>query len=399
MNFSDNEIIEMRYMLIVMLFNIIIVAVSGLFESYIVLRERFIFQKILIIFKKILLPILSIPLLIIGYKSIMIVVVTTLINLIMLLLNMGYCFKKLNIKIKFKGVEQKLLTEIFVFYIFVILTVIIDQINWSVDSIIIGIKRSTVDVAIYTIAAQINSIYMTLATTISGVFVPQIHFIVNQEKNEEKKDNELLELMIKTGRIQTMIIFMVLLGFIFFGNRFILLLYGKDYELAYPVTLLLIIPISFVVIKGNMLEIYRAKDKQKVRTVIYLIIALINVVFSYSMCGKYGIIASTLGTTISIIIGHIIIFNIYDHNIIKINMLKFWKAIIKIFPAFIIPSIVGIICIEFLDLKNIYVYFFSLMIFSIVYVINIYIIAMNEKEKGWLKSVMSGTISKMRSFK
>ena len=171
-------------------------------------------------------------------------------------------------------------------------------------------KRNAKDVAIYTIASQINSIYMTLATTISGVFVPKIHFIINQTKEESEKNEKLLGLVIKTGRIQCMTIFMFLFGFLFFGKRFIILLYGSEYELAYVLTLLLIIPISFVVIKGNLLEIYRAKDKQKIRTLIYLGIAIINATVSYLVCGKYGIVASTLGTTISIIIGHIIIFNI-----------------------------------------------------------------------------------------
>ncbi len=386
-NFSEEEILEMQIMLIVMLFNIVIVAISGLFESYVILKERFIFQKLLLILKKVLLPILTIPLLIIGYKSIMVVIVTTLINLCMLVLNMSYCFKKLNIEIKFKRIEKKLLKEIFVFYIFVIITIVIDQINWSIDSIIIGMKRNAKDVAIYTIASQINSIYMTLATTISGVFVPKIHFIINQTKEESEKNEKLLGLVIKTGRIQCMTIFMFLFGFLFFGKRFIILLYGSEYELAYVLTLLLIIPISFVVIKGNLLEIYRAKDKQKIRTLIYLGIAIINATVSYLVCGKYGIVASTLGTTISIIIGHIIIFNIYDHKVIKINMIKFWKSILKIVPSFILPIITGLMLVEIMDFQNIYIYLLSMFIFSVIYILNIYFIALNKQEKATIQKI------------
>lgn len=396
-NFTNSEIKEMQFMLMIMLGNIVIIAISGLFESYIVLKERFVFQKILLILKKILLPIITIPLLIIGYKSVMVVTITTLINLGALLINLRYCFKKLNIRIGFKKVEKGLLKEIVVFYVFIILTIIIDQMNWSIDSIIIGMKRSSSEVAVYTIASQINSIYMTLATTISSVFVPKIHFIVNQVKDEDEKNKQLLDLVTRTGRIQCMTIFMILFGFIFFGRQFILLLYGKDYELAYVVTLLLIVPISFSVIKGNLLEVYRAKDKQKVRTLIYLFIAIINAIISYFACDKYGIIGSALGTTISIIVGNIIIINIYDHKVIKINMIKFWKSIAKIVPAFIIPVIVGIILTQTVNFENIYLYICSMVGFVIVYAVSIYLIALNKQEKDLLHGIIFVPINKLKN--
>lgn len=386
-NFSDLEIKEMKVMLSIMLVNVTIVTISSLFESYIVLNEKFVFQKILLICKKVLLPVITIPLLIIGFKGIMVVTITTVINLVALILNTRYCKKKLNLKIKFAKTEKRVIKDIFIFYIFMLLTVIIDQINWNIDSIIIGIKRNAKEVAIYSIAAQINAIYMTIATTVAGVFTPRIHFIVNQEKNDTEKNNEILELITKVGRIQCMTIFLILFGFIFFGKQFIILLFGKEYELAYIAAVLLITPISFVIIKGNILEVYRAKDKQKVRTIIYFIIAVINIIASYNACEKYGIVGCTVGTTISIIIGHIIIFNIYDHNVLKINMFKFWKEILKIIPAFIIPIILGVIIHAKVNLENIYIYMISMIIFTIVYAVNIYILALNKDEREAIQTV------------
>ena len=93
------------------------------------------------------------------------------------------------------------------------------------------------------------------------------------------------------------------------------------------------------------------------------------------------------GTTISIIIGHIIIFNIYDHNVLKINMFKFWKEILKIIPAFIIPIILGVIIQAKVNLENIYIYMISMIIFTIVYAVNIYILALNKDEREAIQTV------------
>lgn len=180
-----------------------------------------------------------------------------------------------------------------------------------------------------------------------------------------------------------------------FGRQFIILLFGKEYELAYVVTLLLITPITFALIKGSSLEIYRAKDKQKGRTIIYFIIAVINVIISYFACEKYGIVGSAFGTTISIVIGHIIIFNIYDHKVIKtVSMIRFWKEIAKILPAFIIPVMIGVLIQLTMNLDNIYIFLFSIILFSIVYLINIYFIALNENEKKLIKNLKQKFILK-----
>ena len=46
---------------------------------------------------------------------------------------------------------------------------IIDQVNWNVDKFLLGRFRGTVAVAVYGLAAQLNSYYMSLSTAISSV--------------------------------------------------------------------------------------------------------------------------------------------------------------------------------------------------------------------------------------
>ena len=44
---------------------------------------------------------------------------------------------------------------------------IVDQINWSVDKFILGIFGGTTAVAIYAVGGQINTMYMSLSSSIS----------------------------------------------------------------------------------------------------------------------------------------------------------------------------------------------------------------------------------------
>ena len=59
----------------------------------------------------------------------------------------------------------------------------------------------------------------------------------------EKKvsDVEISNLFIKTGRIQFMILFLILSGFLLFGNEFIRIWAGDGYRTSYYISLILMI--------------------------------------------------------------------------------------------------------------------------------------------------------------
>ena len=63
--------------------------------------------------------------------------------------------------------------EMTVFSSFIFLNLVIDQINNNVDKFIIGRIHGTVSVAIYGLAAQLKSYYVSISTSISSVFVPE----------------------------------------------------------------------------------------------------------------------------------------------------------------------------------------------------------------------------------
>lgn len=72
------------------------------------------------------------------------------------------------------------------FSFFIFLNEIINQINWTVDTTLLGIISGTAATAIYGVGSQINQYYMALSTSISGVFTPQINRIVARGEGDEQ---------------------------------------------------------------------------------------------------------------------------------------------------------------------------------------------------------------------
>lgn len=374
---TDSEYVTARVLMILLVVNLALTFPNSVFNCSITAHERFLFQKVLILLQNVCSPFLTLPLLIMGYGSIGMVTVTTLLTFVVLASNMYYCFRKLHIKFCFKGFQLSLLKEMWVFTFFIFLNQIIDQINWSVDKFLLGRFAGTTAVAVYGVGGQINTLYLQFSTSVSNVFVPKVNRIVAESNN----NRQLTDLFTKVGRIQFMVLGLILTGFIFLGNPFIRAWAGEEYGDAYIVALLLIGPVTVPLIQNLGVEIQRAKNMHKARAVVYLAIAIANVFISIPLIKIMGPAGAALGTAISLIAGSIIFMNWYYHARIGMNMFYFWKEIAKFIPALIAPGIVGILIMRFANVTGLIKLGMFAIIYTGVYGISMYFLGMNAEEK------------------
>lgn len=372
-----NEIEKAKTLMLILIGNLMITFPMSIFGSIITAYEKFVFVKILSIIRIIILPLINLPLLFMGYKSIAIVTVTTIINIITLIINMYYCIKKIKVKFNFSKFNSKLLFEIFSFSFFIFLNVIVDKVNWSLDQFILGAVAGTVSVAIYNIAAQLNNIYLSFSTAISGVLLPRI------TKMEENKvsDEDFTNLFISVGRLQYIIMALIITGFLLFGKEFMILWQGEEYIQSYYISCILMIPVTVPLIQNAGISILQAKNRHKFRTIILALISIINVSISIPFAKLYGGIGTAIGTSLSLVIGQIIIMNIYYHKKININIIKFWKEIAKMTIPMVIPIVIGILLNKLIIADSYVLLFVKIVIYTCIYSLSIYKLSMNSYEK------------------
>lgn len=374
-----SEIITAKVLMGIMVFNLAISFPTSVFNSYVTANEEYIFQKILLLIKTVVSPFVMIPVLLLGYKSIGMVVVTTALSLIAEIINVVFCFKNLRIKFLFKQFDFSLMREITVFSSYIFINMVVDQINWNVDKLLLGRYRGTIAVAVYGIAAQLNSYYVALSTTFSSVFIPQVHRMIALDNNDNRG---LTIFFTKIGRIQFMLMSLICSGLIFFGEQFINIWAGADYKEAYPIALLLIIPVTIPSIQNIGLEIQRAKNMHKFRSWVYLSIAIINVCLSIPLAKQYGGVGAALGTAVGIFIGNGILMNWYYHKRVGIDIRYFWNQIIGFLPALVIPTIVGISLNLFVDLYNIVSFVLCGFLYAVIFCCSMWYLGMNQYEKS-----------------
>lgn len=374
---TDSEYETARVLMGLLIINLAMTFPNSVFNCSITAYEKFLFQKLLILLQNLFSPFLTLPLLIMGYGSIGMVSVTTFLTFALLLSNMFYCFKKLHIRFAFKGLKIALLKEMWVFTFFIFLNQIIDQINWSVDKFLLGRLAGTTAVAVYGVGGQINTLYLQFSSSVSSVFIPKVNRIVA----ESDDDTQLTKLLTKVGRIQFIVLGLILSGFICLGMPFVKIWAGAEYGASYAVALLLIIPVTVPLIQNLGVEIQRAKNMHKARAVVYLAIAVANVFVSIPLIKIMGPAGAALGTAISLIAGNVIFMNWYYHARIGMNMFYFWKEIAKFVPALIGPCVVGIIIMNFANITGLVKLGVFAIVYTVVYGLSMYFLGMNEEEK------------------
>lgn len=374
---TESEYATAKVLMELLIINLALTFPNSVFNCSITAHEKFLFQKLLILLQNLFSPFLTLPLLIMGYGSIGMVSVTTLLTFVLLISNMFYCFKKLHVRFAFHGLKISLFKEMWVFTFFIFLNQIIDQINWSVDKFLLGRFAGTTAVAVYGVGGQINTLYLQFSSSVSNVFVPKVNRIV-AETNDK---TELTTLFTKVGRIQFIVLGLILTGFVFFGMPFVNLWAGEGYGASYAVALLLIIPVTVPLIQNLGIEIQRAKNMHKARAVVYLAIAIANVFISIPLIKFFGPEGAALGTAISLFAGNIIFMNWYYHARIGMNMFYFWKEIAKFIPALIAPCVVGIAIMKFVNITGLVKLGVFAVVYAAVYGLSMYFFGMNEEEK------------------
>lgn len=374
---TESEYETAKILMAMMVFNLALTFPNSVFDAFTSAHERFFFQKILAVLQNLLNPFLALPLLIMGYGSIGMVSVTTFLIILKLSLNIWYSLKKLHVKFAFHGLQFGLLKEMWVFTFFIFLNQIIDQVNWSVDKFLLGRLAGTTAVSIYGLGGQINTMYLQFSTSISNVFVPKVNKIVATSND----NSELTKLFTKIGRIQFIVLSLILTGFVFFGKPFMCFWGGDGYKDSYYVAILLIAPVTVPLIQNLGIEIQRAKNMHKARSVVYFFIAISNVFISIPLIKIMGPIGAALGTAISLTAGNILFMNWYYHTHIGLDIWYFWKKIAGFVPGLIIPCIIGTLIKIFVPMDTLVLLGIMIIIYTIVFSISMYYLGMNKEEK------------------
>ena len=156
-------------------------------------------------------------------------------------------------------------------------------------------------------------------------------------------NNALTRLMTRVGRYQMMLFWYLFGGFIVLGRYFVHIWAGDANADAYWLAVIMVFPVMIPLTQNTGIEIQRAKNRHKTRSLIYILTSLIDIVISVLLIPKIGYWATAIGYDVSILLGTGLFMNWYYQARIGLNMFYFWRNMLPtiVFAVGIIAACLG----------------------------------------------------------
>lgn len=390
---TATELSRMQLLVLMMVINMALSFSESPYLSVVNAHEKFIFLQCMNILATCGGPCLSLVALLLGMGSIGMTTAAMAVTILSRIAYQIYVRKRMQLRPRVKNLPTDKLKEILGFSFWIFVANVVGQLYNATDTVMIGMvpALATTGVAIYNVGGTFNGIMFSLTTGISGLLAPKTNKMVFQGASNEA----LTDLAIRIGRLQGYIMVLVISGFIAFGQPFIRFYAGEEYSEAYWVAVLMMIPNMIPLVQSICLNVVVAQNRHRFRSLVYLGIAILNVIGTWFLMHAMGIVGAALMTGVALVIGQGFVMNWYYHKKTGLDMIRFWKKLANIY---IIPVLMCAATLFLSKVMNFYrlpVLLAGIVIYTALYCLLNWRFTMNDYEK----SLVTGYLKKRRSSK
>ena len=385
---TPDELLKMKKLVLIMAFSTAITFPVSVFSSVVMAHERYVFRKLIEMLSTILAPVANLIALYLGYSSVGMAVAGVITHTLMLPIYACYCFSVLKIHPIFTVMPWRIVSEMLRFTGFVFLATIVDMLFWSTDKLLLGAMTSSIAVAVYNIGGTFNGMVMSVSSAMMNILSPRVTAMVACEEETER----FTSLFIRIGRLQYVFVALLVSGFTVFGQTFIRLWAGEAYKDSYWIAILTMFPLCIPLIQNTGVSIVTAMNKHAFRSVVYLVIAIANVISTALIIPYMGGIGAALCSAISYLLGQGLIMNLFYWKKVGIDIPRFWKNILSMsgVPAVMLAG--GLLLQKYISLTSWLGFFCGVILYTVAYCVGMYAFAMDSYEK----SILLGAVNQIR---
>ena len=388
-SFTPEQVGLARAVMSVMAASISVTLFNSVFDAYVLAHEEFRFQQSRQLFTTLATPFIAYALLALGMGVVGVAAAQLAVNFVLLVLNASYCLRRLGMRFDLRCFDGALFRSIAMFSAWIFANQVCELINQNIPNIVLGAVSGAVAVSVFAVSVQIRSVFYSLSTTISNVFVPLVNRIV-----AETNDNaELTCLMTRVGRYQAILYMWVLGGFALLGRFFITAWAGPGFGDAYWLILAMVTPLFVPLVQNIGIEIQKAKNMHRARSVCYLVMAAINLALTAVLAPFIGCWAPAIGYIAYVVFGCGLFMNWYYHCRVDLNMAHFWRCVLPVVVAGALASVLCMAGAAFLPVSDWGSFIAWGLAYSVVYASFCGAIVLEPSERhivvDWIKRLFS----------
>lgn len=362
-------------------------------DGVLIAYERFVILKLCDFISKLSIIVLMVIALLLGYKLYALVAINAAVGIGIIIIKVIFLKKILPIKINFKYKSKTLLKELFKFSFWISIIGVAQRLLINIAPMILGIVSGTEAIAIFSIGVIIEAYSWSFAHALNGLFLAK----VSQLNTEQDNRKEITNLMIRVGRIQLIIMGLLLIGLIVFGQEFIILWMGEGFSKSYYVVLLLILP-GFITLTQEIAYTYLfVINELKYRAILFVAAALTSVVLSFILAPSLGALGCAIGIFVATILCHVIGMNFIYWKKVHLEIPRFFKECYgSLLTPMLTTVVFGSIMNHFYPSPSYIGFVLKGSSTATVYILLIWFIGLKLDEKLFFKGSFKSVLSKFK---
>ena len=392
---TEFQIMQSYAMIAMLVVNLVIMMQNSLSAAVVTAHERFVFQKSLQLISLIAQPAIVAVMVQFFPYAMTVPACQLLLNAILALAQRVYARQVLGMKVKTSPDMKDITRSLIVFSGGMLLALLADQLFWKTNQLILGLYFGTVVVAVYAVASQVVTIYMSLGIAFSSVFLPRVTelYLAGEVKGK------LSDLLIKVGRLSLYPLMLVFTGFAVFGIDFLRLWAGDGYDQGYGIALILMAALTIDLAQTLGLTVLQAANRYHIRGIVYFALAVFNAVLVYLFAPIWGPFGCAACSSLAMLVGNGLIMNIYYSKVIGLRIGDFWKQIVRMVAPLLAFGLLSNILVSLLDPAcTWFALCAGVVIYTICFSAIAYLWSMNSYERNLVRSFTRKIIGGIRSI-
>lgn len=381
-SFTEEQIALGRHIFIYIVVFLVASFFSQTLNGIALAYEHYTFASAISIVKIVVRTTLLITLVLAANQVIVISMVDAAVGLSIAIYTYFYCKKHFHVRINYRNFDRAILVSSLPMCLAIFLQAIVNQSNNIVGKFVLGIMSGPEEVALYSVALYIFSIFSSLSTIPISMYGPQ----VTKNVISGMEGLDLTKSLVQPCRLMVLISGSVLFGFIACGKQFIHILYGSEYALAWIMAIMLIGPAFLNMSNGVVINVLDAKNKRHIRSYLLMITTALNIIMTIFGIKIFGIIAAAAATGLATLI-QVIMLNCYYQKAIGIKVMYLFR---NTFKGILLFQIAGAFAGYFVGsiIPNKYVSFLASGIVYIVIALGSFLLfGKSEEESNMLRNI------------
>ena len=345
-------------------------------------NEKFIQVKICDVLHKLIIVGCMTACLLMGGGLYALVTINAIAGILTIIMKL-WCIKKYTqMNVNFEYQDKTQFKEILGFSVWSTVIALCTRMIFTLAPTILGVFAGSVQIAIFGIANSLESYVFSFTNAIGGMFLPKVSKIISNGSGD------VMSLMIKVGRIQLMIAGFVIGGFICVGNDFIYLWLGEGFYKSYLCAVLLIVPGFFQLPQEIGLQTIIAKNEVKYQAIVWIVMAILNVVLSFLLAWRFG----AIGISASIFIAYFIRtigLDILFKRRLGLDICYFFKEVfVKVGILLVLVIAISLLINTLFNTTGVLSFVAKILFFVVLYMLGIALVS-NNYEKQLVKNILN----------